>query len=41
LEALAGQLPQGWETKNIEVVVSGQAVNGQPGAATIVATYVW
>jgi hypothetical protein len=41
LKLLANKLPAGWEDKNIEVLVSGQSVNGDPGAPAIVTTYVW
>lgn len=41
MDELAEQLPKGWESKNIEVLVSMVGVNGQSGAPHIVATQVW
>ena len=41
LDALAAQLPPSWEAKNIEAVVSGQAVDGEPGAPHVVAVDSW
>ena len=41
MEILAAQLPMDWEAKNVEVIISGQVVGGQPGGPHIVAFDVW
>jgi len=41
MEALAKKLGPGWESKDLEAVISGQAVGGVPGAAHVLAAVAW
>ncbi|HMD77248.1 MAG TPA: hypothetical protein VKG86_07725 [Terracidiphilus sp.] len=41
LRALAASAPKGWETKNIQVVIATDIVNGHGGIPRIVTTYYW
>lgn len=38
---LARRLPKGWESKNLEALISVQDIRGEPGAPHIVAVKVW
>jgi hypothetical protein len=41
MEKLAAMAPQGWETKNMELVLSTDVIRGRSGPATIVAAQFW
>jgi hypothetical protein len=41
MKALTGRLPKGWESKNLEALISVQTVNGEPGAPSVQAVEVW
>jgi hypothetical protein len=41
MKKLAALAPQGWEKKNMEIVLSTDVIRGQYGPATIVATHFW
>jgi len=41
LRALTAAAPKGWESKNIQVVIATDIVNGHGGIPRIVATYSW
>lgn len=41
VEILAKMLPRGWQSKNIEALISVQTVDGEPGAPSIQAVEVW
>ena len=41
VEILTSRLPKGWQSKNVEALISVQAVNGEPGAPSIQGVEVW
>ena len=41
ISALAKTLPQGWEKKNIQIVLHTTVINQLPSAPDVVATYSW
>ena len=41
LAELASAAPDGWERKNIEIVISTDIIRGVSGPAKIAATYFW
>ena len=41
MKALNAQLPQGWEHKNLQIVVEFKVVDGSLGASHVVATHLW
>lgn len=41
MDAMARTAPEGWQRKNLQVVIRTQVVRGSPGPPTIVATYFW
>ncbi len=41
METVASKVPQGWENKNIEIVIETKLVNGNSGPPSAVATHFW
>lgn len=41
VQVLTAKLPKGWQSKNVEALISVQTVNGEPGAPSIQAVQVW
>ena len=41
ISALAKTLPQGWERKNLQIVLHTNVINQLPSAPDVVATYYW
>ena len=41
LKMLTAQAPSGWERKNIQVVISTEIIDGNPGPPHILASYFW
>jgi hypothetical protein len=41
LEAALHGLPEGWEKKNVELVLRVRVISGAPGSSTVVARHIW
>lgn len=41
LQELVTKLPDGWDKKNLEVVLHVRVISGAPGSTRVVATHVW
>lgn len=41
MSALSSELPKGWESKNLQVVIAVRMIQGSPGVSRVVAKYVW
>jgi hypothetical protein len=41
LRDLAGSLPANWQNKNLEILMSVNVIDGQPGPPRVISTVVW